>query len=93
MLERIRRVIQDRDGGAPLLRGSRRIFPFIQRVFADSGYAGEKVTTATLIAVEPPLPSVVIDGGAALQKAVVIVREAPEIFCCQWVVLARTFGL
>jgi hypothetical protein len=44
--------IQDRDGGAPLLRVSRRIFPFIQRVFADSGYAGEKVTTATLIAVE-----------------------------------------
>ena len=44
--------IQDRDGGGPLLRISRRIFPFIQRVFADSGYAGEKVTTATLIAVE-----------------------------------------
>jgi len=44
--------IQDRDGGGPLLRVSGRIFPFIQRVFADSGYAGEKVTTATLIAVE-----------------------------------------
>ena len=44
--------IQDRDGGGPLLRVSRRIFPFIQRVFADSGYAGEKVTKATLIAVE-----------------------------------------
>ena len=44
--------IQDRDGGGPLLRFSRRIFPFVQRVFADSGYAGEKVTTATLIAVE-----------------------------------------
>jgi putative transposase len=44
--------IQDRDGGGPLLRASRRIFPFIQRVFADSGYAGEKVTTATLMAVE-----------------------------------------
>ena len=28
------------------------IFPFIQRVFADSGYAGEKVAKATLIAVE-----------------------------------------
>ena len=27
---------------------SRRIFPFIQRVFADSGYAGEKVAKATL---------------------------------------------
>jgi transposase len=25
--------IQDRDGGGPLLRASRRIFPFIQRVF------------------------------------------------------------
>jgi transposase len=46
--------IQDRDGGGdgPLLRASRRIFPFIQRVFADSGHAGEKVAKATLIAVE-----------------------------------------
>ena len=44
--------IQDRDGGGPLLRASRRIFPFIQRVFADSGYAGKKVAKATLIAVE-----------------------------------------
>ena len=34
--------IQDRDGGGPLLRVARCIFPFIQRVFADSGYAGEK---------------------------------------------------
>ncbi len=42
--------IQDRDGGGLLI--SRRIFPFIQRVFADSGYAGEKVARATLIAVE-----------------------------------------
>ena len=39
--------IQDRDGGGRLLRVSRRIFPFIQRVFADSGYAGEKVTAAS----------------------------------------------
>jgi hypothetical protein len=34
------------------MRASRRIFPFVQRVFADSGYAGEKVAKATLIAVE-----------------------------------------
>jgi transposase len=38
--------------GGSLLQASRRIFPFIQRVFADSGYAGEKVAKATLIAVE-----------------------------------------
>jgi len=44
--------IQDRDGSGPLLRASRRIFPFIQRVFADSGYTGEKVAKATLIAIE-----------------------------------------
>ena len=44
--------IQDRDSGGPLLQVSRYMFPFIQRVFADSGYAGEKVNAATLIAVE-----------------------------------------
>ena len=52
MLEAHPASIQDRDGGAPLLRVSRCIFPFVQRVFADSGYAGEEVATATLIAVE-----------------------------------------
>ena len=35
--------------GAPVLQVSRRFFLFIQRVFADSGYAGEKVAKATLI--------------------------------------------
>ena len=44
--------VQDRDGGGLRRRASRHIFPLIQRVFADSGYAGEKITTATLIAVE-----------------------------------------
>jgi transposase len=44
--------IQDRDGGGPLLQASRRVFPFIQRVFADSGYTGEKVAKATVITVE-----------------------------------------
>src|SRR5215469_6196564 len=44
--------VQDRDGGGPLLSLSRRSFPFIERVFADAGYAGEKVAKATLIAVE-----------------------------------------
>ena len=44
--------IQDRDGGRPLLQASRRLFPFIERVFADGGYAGERVATATRIIVE-----------------------------------------
>jgi putative transposase len=44
--------IQDRDGGGPLLGVSRRVFPFIEKVFADSGYAGERVAQATIIAVE-----------------------------------------
>ena len=44
--------IQDRDGGSDLLKLSRALFPFIEKLFADSAYAGEKVATATLIAVE-----------------------------------------
>jgi transposase len=44
--------IQDRDGAVPLLRASRRSFPFIERVFADSAYAGDRVANATRIVVE-----------------------------------------
>ena len=45
-------INQDRHGGGPLLCASRGSFPFIEKVFADSGYAGEKVATATVIAVK-----------------------------------------
>jgi putative transposase len=45
-------AIQDRDGAVLLLAKSRNRFPFIERVFADSAYAGKKVATATRIAVE-----------------------------------------
>ena len=41
--------VQDRDGGGPLLRASRQSFPFIERVFGDSGYAGANVAKAMLI--------------------------------------------
>jgi transposase len=44
--------IQDRDGAGPLLKASRRSFPFIAKVFADAGYQGPRVATATSIAVE-----------------------------------------
>ena len=44
--------VQDRDGAIPLLRASRRAFPFIERVFADSAYAAGRVTKATSVVVE-----------------------------------------
>lgn len=44
--------VQDRDGAVLLLQASRRSFPFIERAFADSAYAGERVAQATSIAIE-----------------------------------------
>ena len=35
--------IQDRDGALQLLRRTRRMFPFIERIFADGAYAGRKM--------------------------------------------------
>ncbi|MGV7030578.1 IS5 family transposase [Methylobacterium symbioticum] len=44
--------VQDRDRAVPVLRLSRRTFPFIAKAFADAGYAGDRPATATIIAVE-----------------------------------------
>ena len=44
--------IQDRDGALAVLKASQTRFPFIQKVFADGIYAGQKVATATSIIVE-----------------------------------------
>jgi hypothetical protein len=38
--------IQDRDGAAPLLASIRLLFPWVRHVFADGGYAGEKLRSA-----------------------------------------------
>lgn len=35
--------IQDRDGAFQLLGRARRLFPFIERIFADGGYQGPKM--------------------------------------------------
>ena len=40
--------IQDRDGAFELLRRVRRLFPFIERIFADGGYRGEKMALVVL---------------------------------------------
>jgi transposase len=44
--------VQDRDGAVPVLRLSRRSFPFIAKAFADMGFSGEKPQSATLIDIE-----------------------------------------
>ena len=44
--------VQDRDGAIPLLRASRRRFPFVTLAFADTAYAAERVTTATRVAIQ-----------------------------------------
>jgi len=44
--------VQDRDGAGPLLAASHRPFPFIEKLFADAGYQGPRVATASRIAVE-----------------------------------------
>ena len=44
--------VQGRDGGAMILRLSRRVFPFTTKAFADSGYAGARPAAATSIDVE-----------------------------------------
>lgn len=44
--------VQDRDGAVPLLKASRRSFPFVECCFADSAYASDRVTQATCIAIE-----------------------------------------
>jgi len=38
--------IQDRDGAVLVVRELRRLYPWLRHLFADSGYAGEKVENA-----------------------------------------------
>jgi putative transposase len=44
--------IQDRDGALPLLKASRRSFPFVELAFADSAYNAQRVRDATSIVIE-----------------------------------------
>lgn len=38
--------VQDRDAVRAVLQRARRRFPFIERIYADAGYAGETAATA-----------------------------------------------
>ena len=44
--------VQDRDGAVPLLKASRRSFPFVELAFADTPYAAKRVRDATCIAIQ-----------------------------------------
>jgi putative transposase len=44
--------VEDWDGAGPVLRRSRRTFPFLTKAFADAGYAGNRPATATSITVD-----------------------------------------
>lgn len=44
--------VQDRDGAVPLLQAPRRSFPFVERCFAHSAYASDRVDQTTRIAIE-----------------------------------------
>jgi putative transposase len=44
--------IQDRDGAVPLLKASRKSFPFVEIAFADSADGAQRVKDATCIAIE-----------------------------------------
>ncbi len=39
-------TVQDRDGALPVLTEVRRLFPFIEKIFADGGYQGAATATA-----------------------------------------------
>ena len=38
--------VQDRDGALPVLRAARRLFPFVEVIFADGAYRGETAAKA-----------------------------------------------
>ncbi len=44
--------IQGRDGAGPLLRASRSRWPFVTLTFADAGYQGSRVASASSIRVK-----------------------------------------
>ena len=69
--------LHDSRGGEALLRASRRPWPFVERCFADRAYAGERVASATSVAVT-------IVGAAPGQKGFAVHPR-------RWVI-ERTFG-
>jgi transposase len=70
--------VQDRDGAIPLLKISRPWYPFIERVFTDSVYAGEKLAKATRIVVEIVRKLADQVGGVVLPRRWVVERSSAQ---------------
>jgi len=73
--------VQDRDQIAPLLREVRRLFPFLERAIADSGYRG--ATTAATVKKSARLPLEIVKRSDTAMGFVVLPKR--------WIV-ERTFG-
>lgn len=72
--------VQDRDGAVDLLRHARRLFPVIEHIFADGGYAGEKMASV-----------VARTGRWTLQVVKRSATKGFEVLPKRWIV-ERTFG-
>ena len=73
--------VQDRDQIAPLLKEVRRLFPFLERAIADSGYRG--ATTAAAVKKSARLPLEIVKRSDTAMGFVVLPKR--------WIV-ERTFG-
>ena len=88
--------VQDRDGAKPLLKASRRSFPFIELAFADSAYSGERLAEAA----KPILVEVVrkLEGQGRVRRAAASLGRGPpydvgKIIAFEWSSLVdRTVG-
>ena len=78
--------VQDRDGAKAVLKRSRRRFPFVERVFADGGYAGKLVTWAedkAHIAIEVVRRLPFMTGFVVLRRRWVVERTFAWIMKCR----------
>ena len=81
--------IQDRDGGKGALKRSRARFPFVQRVYADGGYAGRLVGWAkdkTYIVLEIIRRNAMVKGFEVLPRRWVVERTFA------WIMKNRRFA-
>ena len=66
--------LQDRDGAGPLVRASRRQFPFVEKVYADRGYQGKRVREASPVPIEIVRPHAAQIGFAVQPRRWVVER-------------------